>query len=71
MKNTLHVMPAGDCWAVDWSKTDKAGIILNLFGTTLIPTAFTRLADPQAVATEIARRNPQYTVAVKGGALCN
>lgn len=71
MKNTIQVVPAGDCWCADWSNTNQAEQVMQLFGTTLIPTAFTRLADAQTVATHIARLNPTYTVAVIGGGECN
>lgn len=70
--NTLHVMPAGDCWAVEWANTSEAARIKNLFGTTLVPTPFMRIADGQTVANHVARLNPQYTVALHdGGAECN
>lgn len=69
--NTLHVIPAGDCWAVDWSNTSEAREIQNLFGTTLLPTAFMRMADGRTVASHIQRFNPHYTVALHdGGASC-
>jgi len=68
---TLHVMPAGDCWVVEWANTEKADHIRGLFGSTLVPTPFTRVANGQEVANHIARLNPDYAVALRdGGASC-
>lgn len=62
----LRIIPAGDCWAVDWSETSQARFVARLFGTELIPTPFTRLAEAGTVQRHVQRLNPEYRVEVRG-----
>lgn len=62
MQNTIHILAAGDCWCADWSNTSRADEFLGLFGTTLIPTPFNRLADVHVVKAMVARFNPGFVV---------
>lgn len=71
-RNTIHIVPAGDCWCADWSNTSRADEIEGYFGTTLIPTPFNRLADVESVKSMVARLNPGFLVEsiICGGSSC-
>lgn len=60
--NTIHIVPAGDCWCADWSNTSRADEMIGYFGTTLIPTPFNRLADVETVKRIVQRFNPGFVV---------
>lgn len=61
-KQILVLVTDGQAYHADYSSTDEADDMRRLFGTTIIPTAFTANADPTMVQAEIQRLNPQYDV---------
>lgn len=59
---TLRRGPDG--WIVDWSGTTRANEIRALFGSCLVPTPYTFLADRVEVYTAIKALNPEYLIHV-------
>ena len=58
---TIEIFRTTKGWRADF-KDDKN--MLDLFGTTVIPTCFTARAEESVVFTEIQRLNPHCNVVV-------
>ena len=54
----------GSCWIVDWSHTARANEIRALFGTAMVPTAYTFMAEAVDVYNAIKAANPEYLIYV-------
>ena len=65
MKPTLTVRRLNGCYAADYSECPDAKDIQDLFGTTIIPTAYLGNANPELVRARIQELNPEYHVIVK------
>jgi hypothetical protein len=63
-RGTVYLVKQGLSWVADWSKTDRADEVFGLFGSHLIPTAFTRDMHPSDVQERISDLNPDYAVEV-------
>jgi hypothetical protein len=50
---------AGEGWMVDWNRSPEASKIQSLFGTTILPSPFTKFADAAEIFTAISVKNPQ------------
>ena len=59
---TLVIVAGEDTWMVDFENTPEWGEIMQLFGSTLIPTPYTLNREPASVMRQIAALNPQYNV---------
>lgn len=55
----IRLFKTANGWMTDFVGDSE---IQSLFGTTIIPTAFTAQADSQDVIEEISRLNPRYEV---------
>ena len=57
--------PHAGCWVVDHQDAPDAAEVRQLFGTTLIPAAFTLDANPFDVGMALARLNPGHRIVVE------
>ncbi len=66
--NKITLIKQGGAWMA-YFKGPHAAQIDRLFGTPVIPTAFTEQADPQAVLEAIRAKNPECEVELGGCAV--
>lgn len=65
MKEILTVWWTPQGYMADYSRTHEAEYMIRLFGSALIPSAFTDKADPNMVKSKIAELNREYDIVVR------
>jgi len=64
MEDQITLTRTSQCWLARF-EGPQAVRIQELFGTTVLPTAFTAHAEPGTVQREIERLNPECRVLVE------
>lgn len=64
MLNTINLDRVDGMWIVTYEGSHAVRII-DLFGTSSIPTAFTHVAPAEVVLKEIAWMNPDVNIVIK------
>jgi len=60
--NTLYVVYSNGVWYADFRETDEKQSTIDLFGSPLVPTAFTGFSPVETVVEQVGKLNPQYKV---------
>ena len=63
-KDTIIVFRTTTCYVVDFVNTPLKHRTYRLYGTTVVPTNFTRDANPADVLKAVKASNPEYEVRI-------
>lgn len=61
-RNVVLVFRTTTCYVVDFVNTPLRHRTFRLYGTTVVPTNFTRDANPAEVLKAVKANNPEYEV---------
>jgi hypothetical protein len=66
--HTITLYRSATAWVADMSDAAQAAEILELFGTTHLPTPYGPTVDSVTVALAVSRRNQDHRVVVRHAA---